>query len=170
MKVCIGPYKDEGERKERVSIHEYDTWNMDNTLALIILPMLRQLKEQKHGSPMVDQEDVPKNLRTTYPAMYGDQLDLFNTYDELGDLENDLLHARWDWALNEMIWAFEQYEKDDFEEEFWSENPEIDWDAPGDKVKFSKHGVCDWEGLKAHGERMVNGFKLFGKYYMSLWT
>jgi len=44
MKVCIGPYKEEGVRKENVHIHDYDTWNMDHTLALIALPMLKQLK------------------------------------------------------------------------------------------------------------------------------
>ena len=41
-----------------VKIDEYDTWNMDGTLADIILPMLKQIKESKHGSPNVDGEVV----------------------------------------------------------------------------------------------------------------
>ena len=46
MKVYIGPYKeDDSPRKESIHIHDYDTWNMDHTLALIALPMLKQLKE-----------------------------------------------------------------------------------------------------------------------------
>ena len=54
MKIKIGPYKNKGERKIDIQIDRYDTWNMDHTLALIVLPMLKQLKKEKHGSPMVD--------------------------------------------------------------------------------------------------------------------
>ena len=53
------------KRKIKVRIDKYDTWSMDNTLALIILPMLKQLKETKHGSPLVDDEDVPEHMRHT---------------------------------------------------------------------------------------------------------
>jgi hypothetical protein len=143
MKVMIGPYKDEGVRKVQVAIHDYDTWSADHTLSLIVLPLLKRLKELKHGSAMVDQEDVPQNLRTTYPAMYSDQLDLFNTYDELGDMEDPFIHARWDYVLDEMIWAHEQMVAD------------IDWELE------MNH---EW------GERLKNGLNLFGKYYRALWT
>jgi hypothetical protein len=27
----------------------------------------------------------------------------------------------------------------------------------------------DWEGQRAYQERIANGFKLFGKYFESLW-
>ena len=49
MKVRIGPYRK--NRAERVEIEPFDTWNMDHTLALIIHPMLVQLKKTKHGYP-----------------------------------------------------------------------------------------------------------------------
>ena len=56
-KVC---YWVDGKRKRKQKIHidYWDTWNMNDTLALIILPMLKQLKETKHGSGQVDLEDV----------------------------------------------------------------------------------------------------------------
>jgi hypothetical protein len=38
---------------------------MDHTLSHIVLPMLKQLKKDKHGSPLVDDEDVPEELRST---------------------------------------------------------------------------------------------------------
>ena len=52
-------------RKQKVSIKidKWDTWGMDYTLALIILPMIKQLQDTKHGSPIVDLEDVPEELR-----------------------------------------------------------------------------------------------------------
>ena len=49
MKVRIGPYRK--NRATRVEIEPHDTWNMDNTLALIIHPMLVQLKATTHGYP-----------------------------------------------------------------------------------------------------------------------
>jgi len=49
MKVRIGPYRK--NRATRVEIEPHDTWSMDNTLALIIHPMLVQLKATTHGYP-----------------------------------------------------------------------------------------------------------------------
>ena len=48
MKVNIGEYP---EPSVDVRIDKQDTWSMDYTLAHVILPMLIQLKETKHGSP-----------------------------------------------------------------------------------------------------------------------
>ena len=48
-----------------VKIDYWDTWSMDHTLGHIALPMLKQLKATKHGSPFVDDEDVPEHLRST---------------------------------------------------------------------------------------------------------
>ena len=49
-------------------------------------------------------------------------------------------HKRWDWVLGEMIMAFECIAEKDW----------VDWD-------------------KATEERVNNGLRLFGKYYMGLW-
>ena len=45
-----------------VKIDRWDTWGMDHTLAKIVLPMLKQLKDTKHGSAIVDLEDVPEGV------------------------------------------------------------------------------------------------------------
>jgi len=47
-----------------VKIDRWDTWSMDHTLAHIIITMLKQLKETKHGAPCTDDEDVPEYLRS----------------------------------------------------------------------------------------------------------
>jgi hypothetical protein len=49
MKVRIGPYRK--NRATRVEIEPHDTWNMDYTLAMIIHPMLVQLKATQQGHP-----------------------------------------------------------------------------------------------------------------------
>ena len=49
MRVRIGPYRK--NRATRVEIEPHDTWSMDHTLAMIIHPMLVQLKATQHGHP-----------------------------------------------------------------------------------------------------------------------
>jgi len=128
MRVRIGPYRK--NRATRVEIEPHDTWSMDCTLALIIHPMLVQLKETTHGYP------------------------------------NQLTEERWNEILDEMIWAFEQKCKDDWQDDYY-----------GDYVEDPKNGPMagsfewiDHEGRKVHQERMSNGFRLFGRYYENLWT
>ena len=36
-------------------------------------------------------------------------------------------------------------------------------------VRWKKAYVINYEGLKAHKERITNGLRLFGKYYRGLW-
>jgi len=138
-----------------VKIDRYDTWSMDSTLSYIIHPMLVQLKETKHGAPFTDDDDVPKELRSW---MAGPKE---NDYDTDGNH-----FKRWDYILDEMIWAFAQELKDDDEDEFFdhSESSGIeDWKENISKIKV------DYAGLEAHQKRKANGFRLFGKYYQNLW-
>ena len=153
------------KRNIKVKIHDYDVWGADHTLALIIHPALVRLREKKHGSPFVNDEDVPENLRQTEPP------------SEKNDWSDDTVHERWEWVLNEMIWAFEQCAADDrndgqfyhntdqltlsFEKRNVQVNRQKDPDKPGYWV--------DKDGLKAHYDRIQNGLCLFGKYYFGLW-
>lgn len=162
-----------GKRKIDIRIDYYDTWNMDETLAMIILPMLKQLRDTKHGAPHVDDEDVPDELKST-SAPEKDH--------EWGVDDNHF--KRWDYVLGEMIFAFENIVNYDWEEQFHSgthdikmtpvdsNNNEVSEDeatlfrmdkGPNDTHKF------DREGYMKYSERIDNGTRLFGKYYRSLW-
>ena len=55
-----------GDQKINVRIDQYDTWNMDGTLAHIIVPMLKQMKAQNQGVPLMDVEDVPEHLKDKF--------------------------------------------------------------------------------------------------------
>jgi hypothetical protein len=152
------------EQKIEVRIDRWDTWSMDHTLAYIVLPMLKQLKETKHGAPYVDLKDVPKEL-------HGKKL----TKKQKDNGEVDDKHfERWDWVLDEMIFAFENKVNDDWEEQFESGTSDLQWkkleDGNYEMVDGPNHTrEYDWEGRKAYQERISNGFRLFGKYYESLW-
>jgi len=137
-----------------VKIDHYDTWGMDHTLAHIILPMLKQLKATQHGSGQVDPEDVPEHLRPTDPPGPS------NGYTD------NTVHERWTWILDEMIWAFEQKVKDDDEAEFY--------DHSGvDKTASLQQQIAqikiDRTAMEVHQKRKQNAYRLFGKYYQSLW-
>ena len=153
-----------------VKIDRWDTWSMDHTLAHIILPMLKQLRNDKHGSPMVDDEDVPEHLRSVKkPKLKRKKDDVRNTLQvhalDMED-EHSSVHEKWNWVLNEMIWAFEQKVIDDDESQFF-DHTGCRGTAPWSKDYVSPK--VDWDGLKAHQARKTNGYRLFGLYYEGLW-
>jgi hypothetical protein len=156
-----------------VKIDRWDTWSMDHTLGQIALPMLRQLKRDKHGAPLVDDEDVPEHLRSTAAPPKE------NEYDT-----DDNHFLRWDWVMDEMIFAFEHRLDDSWEDEFRSGEIDMLWvpvDRDGNEVPKGDHNFyqmkrgpkdtykCDYEGMKKVQARIDNGFRLFGKYYQALW-
>tara|TARA_A200000159_G_scaffold590_1_gene647 strand:- start:2125 stop:2613 length:489 start_codon:yes stop_codon:yes gene_type:complete len=161
MKVKLGNYKDDGERKISVKIDNWDTWSMDHTLALIAHPLLVQLRDTTNGSPFIEFEDRPEHLIGTVPVR------------ERGDID-EFHHDAWQWVLTEMIHAFESKIQDDWQEQFYS--GKADWEMEDMGADFSKmvkgpnHTLeVDIEGMKVYQERISNGFRLFGKYYENLW-
>jgi hypothetical protein len=159
-----------------IKIDRWDVWNMDSTLAPIILPMLKKLRETKHGSGFVELEDVPEHLRYTTTEDYDSQ-STFDFYNEHETKEGEVdIHARWNWVLDEMIFAFEHIVDDSWEEAYSSGEFDIVWvpDDENPKLKRMGHGPnhtykCDYEGLQKVHDRINNGLRLFGKYYRNLW-
>ena len=142
-----------------VKLDYWDTWSFDHTLADIILPGLRQLQATKHGAPFVDDEDVPEELRSTSAPAKENEWDTDSNH-----------FKRWDWVLDEMIWAFEQKVNDEADSQFFdhSECGDIKDFLKNPNEHFSKTKY-DREGHEAWQKRKANGFRLFGKYYEALW-
>ena len=126
-----------------IKIHDYDTWSMDHTLAPIILPMLIQLKETQHGAPAVDLEDVPQELRPSNTEEWQ------KLYNEGGETDEKFFE-RWDWVLDEMIYAF-------------------DCKVNKDEVYMRFDIKTERDLMDKEQDRISNGFRLFGKYYENLW-
>jgi hypothetical protein len=152
-----------------VKIDRYDTWSMDHTLADIILPMLKQLRESKHGAPFVDDEDVPEELKSTSAPAKENEWDT-----------DDNHFKRWDWVLDEMIFSFKCKIDDSWQDEFRSghidhKSVACEWNENGKATMYQmadgpNHTYkCDYDGMKVVQERITNGFRLFGKYYEGLW-
>lgn len=145
-----------------VKIDPWDTWSMDNTLTRIILPMLKQLKKDKHGAPHVDNEDVPPKLR-----------DKRKVRPKNGETDKNYF-KRWDWVMDQMIWSFTELNKDDWAAPFWTGKADNKWvkldngnyelkQGPGHTLRF------DRKAHDRHWARIQNGLRLFGKYYTGLW-
>ena len=150
---------DNRERKKIVRIDNYDTWSMDHTLSMIVVPLLKKLKSEKHGYPITDPDDAPHIGKGT---------------DVDQGSSDSLAEARWDWILSEMIWAWEQLLED---EEFASSHyydKYADDEVVEDSGFISEQlrreiGKFNREKYKAYEDRKQNGYRLFGKYLQSLW-
>jgi hypothetical protein len=94
------------QRKIQVRIDPWDTWSMDHTLALIIHPMLVQLKQMNHGYFSSDPEDAPS-------IGQGDVTDYGGNDTRALD--------RYNWIMDEMIWTFDELKSDRDHELFYNE-------------------------------------------------
>jgi len=135
--------------------------------------MLKQLKETQHGAGFVDDEDVPEELKSTSAPPKENEWDTDGNH-----------FKRWEYVLDEMIFAFQCKVDDSWEEEFRSGVHDTIWvpiDKDGNEVPKGEHKYyqmkdgpnntykCDYEGMKVVEARIQNGFRLFGRYYQNLW-
>lgn len=160
------------KRKVDIRIDPWDTWNMAETLGDIILPMLKQLRETKHGSPS-GMSAFGEESNVHWPQM------CFDFYKEDDKLANEKGHEQWVEILNKMIWAFEQVVDTDRDSKFHTGNHDIYLDpikndedkiisyemkqGPEDTSKF------DAKAYREYYDKINEGLALFGKYYMNLW-
>jgi hypothetical protein len=164
---CVHP------KIDYVKIDYWDTWSMDYTLSPIILPMLKQLKAKQHGAGFVDDDDVPEELKSTSAPPKENEWDTDSNH-----------FARWDYVLDEMIFAFSCKVDNSWEDKFRSGVMDlitVPVDQDGNEVPKGEHKYwqmkdgpkntykCDYEGMRVVEERIQNGFRLFGRYYQNLW-
>lgn len=140
-------------RSVKVTLHPHDTIEGGKTLAYVILPVLKKYRETAlgHEPPFVDDSDVPVEVTGA--------------------------EEMWAWVLDEMIWAFEQCTIE-WEDQYSSGNWDmhsvpVDPNNPNGLTKIMRgpnhtHKI-DEIGIAKHVKRMENGFRLFGRYYLSLW-
>jgi hypothetical protein len=176
MKVKIGPYPN-GKRKRKIDVHidRYDTYGMDHTLALIILPMLIQLRATKHG--------IPHEFAAVGGEDYGSQ-DSFDFYKQTHDESFGKGCDRWDEVLDKMIWSFQQIIDEDYDSKY--HHGEVDFEfkeltekiynpltgkdeAACEMINRNKTHWYDYIGHREHEDRIQEGLALFGKHFRSLW-
>jgi len=116
---------------------------------------------------------VPEHLRSTAAPPKENEWDTDENH-----------FKRWDWAMGEMIFAFECKVDDSWEDAFRSGEHDLLWipvDKDGNEVPKGEHKhyqmahgpkdtyKCDYDAMRVVEKRIQNGFRLFGKYYQALW-
>lgn len=174
MKVYIGRYPSDrtlrrdpdAVQKKQIRIDRHDTWNMAETLAEIILPMLKQLKEFKHGSPGI-MPTFRETSNDTYPQI------TFDFYKDGDDLAWEIGHKQWEEILDKMIWSFEQICIENRDDQFHHGVSNIQFvKVPGGTQLVNGPGHTATFDRKGHDEyyaKIQEGLDLFGKHYMNLW-
>ena len=105
MKVNIGKYPKNGERKSKVVIESHDIWQLDSTLNLIIAPSIAAFIESNHGGPNVELEDVPAELWPSRDPAW----QALSEYDRFWKIDI-YFFDRWNYILKEMYFAFARAE------------------------------------------------------------
>jgi hypothetical protein len=143
-------------RKMDIRIDHYDIWDMDTTLSYIILPMLKQLKEVKHGVPVINDYDYPD----LYEVLSKEIDEVRQAETDIDDKDFEVNVVIWNFILNEMIWAFEQKQID------WMSQYYTKTDSQDNS--FGSYRL-DMDGYAKHNDRMNRGFTYFGRFYQTLW-
>ena len=96
MKFIVGKLKKNLKQKIIIKINDEDVWNLDYTMALILLPMFKRLKKIKNGASGILDDDVPDDLKST-SVKEPPEHDVDENYFQ-----------RYDWVLSEIIWALKE--------------------------------------------------------------
>lgn len=146
--ICNWIYTKRSERRVTVRIDKHDTWSMYSDLAVIILPLLKDLQSVKNGAPHVDDVDVPEYLRSTTAPPKENEWDL-----------DDRWFDRWEYVLEEMIWAFQEIIYDN----------DYDYEPNYHILPDGSYGEYQYDEAEEYNARLQNGTILFGKYFRNLW-
>jgi hypothetical protein len=164
INMSINSWRKHFDRNAFVKIDNHDIWDAQITLGHVILPTLKMLKNANNGAPFVEDEDVPMELKSS-------NFKLENEWDT-----DEAWFYRWNYVINEMIFAFENIVDESWGDQFHIGKVDVKFEpcndgtdcservkGPNDTYKFDK------EGYKKYNERINKGLLMFGKYYRNLW-
>lgn len=171
MKVEIKRYRSGKQRgtvrKNVVEIDDYDVWSADWLLAEIAHPLLVKLKENKQGAPLVEDEDVPEELRSTSCAPKENEWDTDENH-----------FKRWDYVLQEMIYAMQEIANDkENEPKMYKHVGDIEFGEIDESTGLGEIKTLGVERIpemeepnRQYHKRIQQGCVLFGKYFQNLWS
>jgi hypothetical protein len=166
MKAHIRKFnKGASERKIDIHVDKWDTYNMDHTAALLIYPLLVQLKNSKHG--------IPSDFAVVGGEDYSSQYS-FEFYSETRDWAFDKSCEKWDETLDRMIWSFYQVAYNDLEAQYTHDKPNYKWVKDENTnsttiVQLNQKYWHDHIGNELAEKKVQEGLDLFAKHFRTLW-
>lgn len=175
MKVNIRKFNSgPTERRIDVQIDKWDTYSLDHTIALIMLPALLQLKQTAHGVP------------NEFTRRVGGDMDSNYCFDFIKEDENQVFDqgcAKWGETLDKMIWSFQQLVFDDYDSKYHHGKMDVGWKPikhlnPVTGVVEDMYEMVDknpnehwydYDGHMLHEARIQEGIDLFAKHFRDLW-
>ena len=154
LNKTINPFNEWRGQKVRVHVEDHDIWSADATIAHMVLPLLEKLRDEKHGYPLIDPKEIeglPKELKPKKKEA--------EEYARKG-LPDPKAEARWNWVLNEMIFAMQCIVDDSWEDEFFGR------EDPDDMLSVK---MIDKEGYDNTHKRIDRGLRFFGLWFRALW-
>lgn len=148
-------------------MEKVEVYDLYSSLAPIILNALIEFNETRFSAAAVDDEDVPENLKSTSAPPKENKWDTDENW-----------FARWDYVLNEMIFAFQSIVDDTesmYHDDYWEGEMDVYFEPIGDGefCEFKKGPNHTQTFLEEKYDkinaRIQNGLMLFGKYYRNLW-
>lgn len=145
--------------KPYIKIESHDTWSADSTLSPIIIELLKRFKKEKEGSAIVDDDDLPEELKSPEGV-------------SIDDIDFELRKKQWDYILDEMIRAFEMHHDESWQDQYYKDSSKLKYkklENGYSEILFEDLEV-DLEGLNKEKERIQKGLVFFGKYFRNLWS
>ena len=147
-------------------LNKIEVWDLDNTLAEILLPLLVRYKKTEYSRFTVDDVDVPNKEIHTYGKEHG-------TYDWDKDefKVDEKLTLKYDYVIDEIIWTMIMLATGKYETHNYSYSELIDIHTPitegaykgGTILEFdTSNYYFDEESYNKDQVRIKNGLRLFG--------
>jgi len=151
---------------EKIVIDGHDAWSADYTLSKIAVPLLKELRRQKCGTPgmFIYGEFIEKH----YPGIENE----FDLPEEKQKVFFEKAHDEWKIVLDKIIWAHEQVADGEMTtyKDFYIDGKFEDSSLYEAFGLGKKAPVVNWDARLAYEERIQEGLELFGKYYRGLWS
>lgn len=157
------PYRRGSIKKCEVILDKEDTWNMDFTVATIVAPLIKQLRETTHSYAAIDKEDVPQELHQTYGTQ-GEHTEKYSV-------------QAYEWVLNEIEWAMNEISNENKNEPpYHTKTGTMEFGEIDLKTRTGPLIFDGWESTpesvaanKAYHDRIQGACVLLGKYLTTMW-
>ena len=139
-----------------------ESWDFYSHCATWSLPRLKHLRNNLNGHPafLLQEADELNSTRQEH-------------FDFIKDVTlNKDAHKKWEEILDKIIWSMENHDKEPdpiYPPNYSHKQIITDLSDSGTSYESLDKRAIDFSPIYKHGERVQEGFELFGKFFRHLW-